>query len=110
MGYRASIITQHREYGDDIFYDFTSFEEYFYKLQDLYPDELVHQSEGQDYFEIDRDTIGKEIERLTALGPDELFEFQRDGGDDTNEVVVRSWEAALDQTPETTGYIALEWC
>ena len=41
MGYRASIITQHREYGDEIFYDFVSFEEYFYKLQELYPDGLM---------------------------------------------------------------------
>lgn len=109
MGYRASIITHHRTYGDDVFYDFASFEEYFNKLQDLYPDDLVHQSEGQDYFEISNDVVNKEIERLVDLGVEERFEFQREGNDDTNETVIRSWDTAIKQSPKNAGYVALEW-
>ena len=112
MGYRAQVVTQHREYGSSVFYDFTQFEDYVYKLYELYPDDYIYQSESQDFFEIGKDVVEKEIKRLTELGLEEEFKFQSGWvGEyrDKNGEVARSWEVALKESPEDSEYVSLEW-
>ena len=112
MGYRAQVVTQHREYGSSVFYDFTQFEDYVYKLYELYPDDYIYQSESQDFFEISKDVVEKEIKRLRELGEDEEFEFQSawSGGDkDSNGTVAGAWKLALSSSPEDSEYVSLEW-
>ena len=111
MGYRAQVVTQHREYGSSVFSDFTQFEDYFYKLQELYPDAELLQSENQDFFEIDKDVVEKEVKRLKELG-DTDFEFQPGWvGEykDKNSTVVDSWKDALKESPGDSEYVSLEW-
>ena len=111
MGYRAQVVTQHREYGSSVFSDFTQFEDYFYKLHELYPDAELFQSESQDFFEIGKDVVEKEVKRLKELG-DTDFEFQSSwAGDykDKNSEVASSWERALKESPEDSEYVSLEW-
>lgn len=112
MGYRAQVVTQHREYGSSIFCDFTQFEDYFGKLQELYPDDEIYQSESQDFFEISKDVVEKEIKRLTELGLEEDFEFQSSwNGDykDQNHIIIGSWKEALEESPKDSEYVSLEW-
>ena len=111
MGYRAQVVTQHREYGSSVFYDFTQFEDYVYKLYELYPDDYIYQSEGRDFFEISKDVVEKEIKRLTELG-DTDFEFQSAWVGEykyKNSEVALSWEEALKESPEGSEYVSLEW-
>lgn len=112
MGYRAHTVTQHREYGSSVFYDFTQFEDYFYKMKDMYPDDELYQSEGQDYFEISKEVVEKEIKRLTELGLNEVFEFQSTHTGkykEKNQVIVDSLNEALSESPEDSNYVTLEW-
>lgn len=112
MGYRAQVVTQHREYGSSVFYDFTQFEDYFNKVRDLYPDDEIYQSESQDFFEISKDVVEKEIKRLTELGLEEEFEIQSSWvGEhkDKNSTVVDSWKEALSESPKDSEYVSLEW-
>ena len=111
MGYRAHTVTQHREYGSSVFSDFTQFEDYFYKLHELYPDAELFQSENQDFFEIGKDVVEKEVNRLKELGGTD-FEFQSAWvGEykDKNSEIARSWEEALKETPEDSEYVSFEW-
>lgn len=112
MGYRAQVVTQHREYGSSIFWDFTQFEDYFNSLRDRYPDDELFQSESQDFFEISKDVVEKEIKRLRELGEDEDFEFQSgwsSSGKDSNGIVAGAWKLALSSSPEDSEYVSLEW-
>lgn len=112
MGYRAQVVTQHREYGSSVFCDFTQFEDYVYKLHELYPDDEIYQPESQDFFEISKDVVEKEIKRLTELGLEEEFEFQSGWvGEykDKNSTVVDSWKDALKESPGDSEYVSLEW-
>lgn len=113
MGYRAQVVTQEREYGSSIFCDFQQFEDYFSKLQELYPDDEIFQSESQDFFEISKDVVEKEIKRLTELGLEEEFEFQSlwSGTEykDQNHIIIGSWKEALEQSPANSNYVSLEW-
>ncbi len=112
MGYRAQVVTQHREYGSSIFWGFTQFEDYFNSLQERYPDDELFQSESQDFFEISKDVVEKEVKRLRELGEDEEFEFQSEwsGSDkDTNGTLAGAWMLALSSSPEDSEYVSLEW-
>lgn len=112
MGHRAQVVTQHREYGSSLFYDFTQFEDYFSKLRDLYPDDELFQSESQDFFEISKDVVEKEIKRLTELGLDKEFEFQSEWSGsykDSNDIVAGAWKLALSSSPKDSEYVSLEW-
>lgn len=112
MGYRAHVVTQHREYGSTAFSDWQQFDNYYYKLNELYPDDEIFKSESQDFYEISRATAEKEIERLVKLGVDKPFEFQ-DGWDmspeTTNQDVVIAWRVALEESPKDSFYVTLEW-
>lgn len=111
MGYRANVITQHREYGSQPFGRYEIFEGWFNKLYELYPEASIYQSESQDYFEIEKDVIKKEIERLTKLGLDKEFEFQDSYDDykDTNQTYVEALMDALAESPLESSYVSLEW-
>jgi len=111
MGYRAQVVTQHREYGSSIFCDFSQFEDYFNHMQELYPDDELFQSESQDFFEISKDVVEKEIKRLTEIGREEEFPFQYTFSEykDDNGVVIDAWKEALDESPKDSEYVSLEW-
>lgn len=112
MGYRAQVIKQHREYGSSIFSDYTQFEEYLSRMRDLYPDEEIYESESQDFFEISKDAVEKEIKRLTEIGLEKDFEFQSYWSGDhkeNNGSIAELWKEALEQSPEDCYYVALEW-
>lgn len=112
MGYRAHVVTQEREYGSSIFYDFEQFEDYYYKLCDIYDDNCPFLSESRELFEIDRDVVKQEIERLTELGVDNEFEFQNyynNGDKETNGDIITAWKDALSESPSSNNIITMEW-
>lgn len=112
MGYRAQVVTQHREYGSSIFSNWDQFDSYYVELHDLYPDGNLFGEENSDFYEIGKDIVESEIERLKKLGPAEDFEFQPSWGDDykdSNQNIIDAWEAALKESPENSEYVALEW-
>lgn len=113
MGYRAQVVTQHREYGSSIFSDFHQFEEYYNDLIDRYPEGQLYSEENSDFYEIGKDIVKAEIERLNKDSTAD-FEFQSSWyqeGDvkQSNGEIVESWEAALRESPEESEYVALEW-
>lgn len=112
MGYRAQVVTQHREYGSSVFSDWQQFDDYYYRLTELYPDAEIFRQESQDFYEIEKGVVKKELDRLAKLGKDEPFEFQdRWSGayQDKNGEIIVAWEAALRESPEDSHYVTLEW-
>ena len=110
MGYRAHVITQHREYGSSIFGDYDFFESYMDDMRDIHGDENINVSEDGTFIEIGRTVIEEEIKRLKKLGEEEKFEIESTYGDDfTNDEIISSWQSALDEAPADDYYISLEW-
>ena len=112
MGYRAQVVTQHREYGSSIFSDWQQFEDYYYKLTELYPDSEIFRENDSSFYEIGKDVVEKEIERLSKLDGKGPFEFQSQwsgGYKDTNEDILIAWGTAFRESPENSEYVSLEW-
>ena len=110
MGYRASVITQHREYGSNIFSNWTYFTSYLSSLRDRYEgqDELtdnIYESEGEEYYELPKRMVELEIERLKKLPPDQLEEDLQE----EVKYVIHGLELALKESLKDDDYIALEW-
>lgn len=105
MGYRAHIITQHREYGGEFGLNWQQLSDYYDDLDERYGDKqdlTLMRDEEESYYEIDNIIAKYEIRRLTELGLEEKFEFS----DDTNGDIIEYLQSALKETKET--YIALE--
>lgn len=110
MGYRAHTVTQHRDYGTTVFNDYGQFKQYVDKLRDLYPDDELFMSESEDYFEIDKVIINNEIERLNKLNKDDEFEYKSSFGEtDGNGYIISNLQDALNESPQDSSYVTLEW-
>ncbi len=107
MGYRAHVVTQHREYGSELFCDIFAYQSYHSFLQDTFPEEMEndHVSEQEDFYEVPKSAIRAEIERLSKLPPEET-----NGEYDayTNQETIDEWKCALEEAPDED-YVALEW-
>jgi len=109
MGYSAHIITQHRSYGSQVYFTWDDFERYFNHLEEEYNEDgqyTMHKDENTDYYEIDKEVISKEIERLKKLPPEDGFEQY---GDVTNEDAITYLQDMLDEAPQSDGHVSLEW-
>lgn len=107
MGYRAHTITQHRDYGSAVFYEYDQFISYFNELQEEHDD--LYMNEQEDFFEIDKEIVEKEIKRLSE-SPDEEFKHKSSYGDtDSNLTIAKALRGALDESPKDCSYIAFEW-
>lgn len=106
MGYRASIVTQHREYGSQAFYDFSVFERYWEFLRSEYPDEELFEAESEDFFEIPKEVVQTEVIRIEKLADDETFDYNTDI---TNKDMVDVLNRMLKESPADSDYISLEW-
>jgi hypothetical protein len=110
MGYRASVLKQHREYGSNIFSNWNDFQTYWSELRDRYEgrDDLtdgMYENEAEDFYEIPKEMVKLEIERLKKLPEDSIEESL---GEEVK-YVISGLEAALEEAPEQDDYIALEW-
>lgn len=112
MGYRANVVTQERSYGSQIFSNWQQFDDYFAKLQDLYPDAEIFCNESNDFYEISKEVVEQEIERLDK-DRDAEFEFQagfaNESWRDKNGEIADAWRNALKQSPKDSTYVSLEW-
>ena len=101
MGYRASVITQHREYGSNIFYNWDEFQIYRDFLNKTYSKDYdcIYQNENEDYYEIPKTIFEQEIKRLEDLPPDDM----------TDTYFIQSLRDALKEAPDNDDFVSLEW-
>jgi hypothetical protein len=104
VGYRAHIVTQHREYGSQAFYDYAIFERYWEFLRSEYPDEELFEDEHADYFEIPKEVVQAEVIRIQKLDSDKAFEYNPDI---TNKDMVDVLNRMLKESQGD--FISLEW-
>lgn len=108
MGYRANLVTQHREYGRNVFYNWQDFQDWLTFVRSEYEGDLadsIYESESEDYYEIPREIFEKEIERLGKLG-------ESDKGTATGMDVqdsIENFEGALKEAVAGDDFVALEW-
>jgi hypothetical protein len=107
MSYRAHIITQHRDYADAMYFSWDTWSAYFDHLVEQYDEEyLLMVNENEDYYEMEKTLIEKEIERLTDEGLDKPFEF---GVTHTNRDAVTWLQRSLKSAPADDSYVSWEW-
>jgi hypothetical protein len=111
MGYRAHVITQHRDYGSTMYLRWDEFDAWYADIDDRYNGDdslILMRSENEEYYEIDKTVVGKEIDRLKELPPEEKIEFSDDEGFRNIDMIERL-EVALKEAPETDDYVGFEW-
>ena len=98
MGYRANIVTRHRQYGDITFSDYDAFRNFLAAEKDNLPIEWVDNSE-ECFIEI------KELEKYIATIPDnnEISSYEHM----TNRELVAALRKAIEQSPDE--YVTWEW-
>ena len=98
MGYRANIVTRHRQYGDITFSDYDAFRNFLATEKDKLPIEWVDNPE-ECFIEI------KELEKYIATIPDnnEISSYEHM----TNQELAHALRKAIKQSPDE--YVAWEW-
>lgn len=98
MGYRANIVTQHRQYGDITFSDYDAFRNFLATEKDKLPIEWIDNSE-ECFIEI------KELEKYIATIPDnnEISSYEHM----TNQELAHALRKAIGQSPDE--YVTWEW-
>ena len=108
MGYRANVITQHREYGDQSFGDWELFEDLWGDFTDFVeinvPEAWTSRSENLDYFEASKDGIKEYIEHIRVMPPEEKHSHYTDY---TNKELIETLKRAIEQAPDY--YVSWEW-
>lgn len=107
MGYRASVITQHREYGANIFSNWDKFQTYVSLLRDMYEEDMdnMFENDQEDFYEVPKSVFEAEIKRLKKLPGDTVVE----GLDEEAQYVITDLETALKEAVASDDYVALEW-
>lgn len=100
MGYRANVITQHRDYGSQTF---CSWEEF---VHDFIPamDELgfdISGNDAEDFFEIDKDELQKFVDSLPS---DEELSISPEH---TNKALKEELQDAINESKG--GWVSWEW-
>lgn len=111
MGYRAQVITQHREYGGSIFFDWDDFVDYFNRLREEYQDREdidvnFYSNDAEDFFEIPKDVLKEEVKKLEKLDLDGTDAY---GSGMDNSCLLENIKVGLEQAPAEDTYIAVEW-
>lgn len=98
MGYRANVITQHREYGAQSFSDWSAFEKFVNRTSESLNIEF---GDGQNIYSVDKDVLKEYINNL----PEDSE--PSDYGPFTNKELKHALEVAILESPDE--YVAWEW-
>jgi hypothetical protein len=71
MGYRANVITQHREYGSQTFCDYNEFIEFQGAVRDK--DLEIQGDEHEEFFEVDKEELQKYVDSIPE--DDEISDY-----------------------------------
>jgi len=100
MGYRAHIITQHRQYGAETFCDWEKFtDEFIPAVQDAGFD--VHESDSQDYFEMSKEDLQKYVDTIPDNDEESVYT------DYTNKELKEELQESINETKDN--YVAWDW-
>lgn len=99
MGYRANVITQEREYGDQTFTNWTMFTSEF--LPNVENKLDITGNDAEDFFEVEKDQLQKYVDKL----PDN--EEESDYPDYTNQALKEALTVAIKEAPGD--WVSWEW-
>ncbi len=101
MGYRANVITRHREYGNQTFSDWTEFDSDFIPaLAEFGID--VNDSDSQDFYEVEKEELQRYVKSL-PVNEDPSVAYPSY----TNMELIEELQTAIDESKDT--WVSWEW-
>lgn len=99
MGYRANVITRHRDYGSQTFSDYNMFIEFQEAAKEK--DLEIQGDESEEFFEVDKTELQKFVNKLPSNDKVSIY------SDYTNKELKEELQTAIDETKDE--WVSWEW-